>query len=102
MRKKYRISEKAISDLEKIWFYTLNKWAREQADRYHKLIIDEIEYIVDNFELSRDMNYVRPGYRMTKVKSHLIFMRKSKDEVIEIIRILHQNMDIENRLEKND
>jgi len=29
---KYRISEKAISDLEKIWFYTFNKWSKEQAD----------------------------------------------------------------------
>lgn len=44
MNKKFRISEKAISDLEKIWLYTLNKWSREQADRYHNLIIDEIKY----------------------------------------------------------
>lgn len=102
MSKKYRISEKAISDLEKIWYYTLNKWSREQADRYHKLIIDEIEYIVDNLDLSRDIDHVRTGYRMTKVKSHLIFIKKSKDGIPEIIRILHQNMDIENRLKKND
>jgi toxin ParE1/3/4 len=102
MIKKYRISEKAISDLEKIWLYTLNKWSREQADRYHYLIIDEIKYIVDNFDLCRRMDYVRIGYRMSKVKSHLIFYKKTEDNIIEIIRILHQNMDIENRLKEND
>jgi len=102
MTGKYRLSEKAISDLERIWFYTFNKWSVEQADRYHKLIIGEIEYIADNFELSRKLDYVRQGYRMTKVKSHLIFFKKSGDDKIEIIRILHQNMEIENRLKENE
>jgi toxin ParE1/3/4 len=101
MNYKYRISEKAIFDLERIWLYTLNKWSREQADRYHQLIMDEIQFIVDNYELCRKMDYVRNGYRMSKVKSHLIFFRRTDDNIIEIIRILHQNMDIENRL-KND
>ena len=98
MIRRYRISEKAISDLEKIWLYTFNKWSLEQADRYHNLIINEIEYIADNFNLSRRMDYVRSGYRMSKVKSHLIFYKKNEDDIIEVIRILHQNMDIENRL----
>ena len=101
MIKKYRISEKAISDLERIWFFTLNKWSREQADRYYNLIIDEIEYIVDNFELSRRIDYILPGYRMTKVKSHFIFFKLTEGNVVEIIRILHQSMDIENRLKED-
>ncbi|WP_429416739.1 type II toxin-antitoxin system RelE/ParE family toxin [Roseimarinus sediminis] len=95
---KYRISDKAINDLERIWLYTFRNWSKEQADRYHKLIIDEIEFIANNFDLGRKINYVRDGYRMTKVKYHLIFAKRSKDNVIEIVRILHQNMDIENRL----
>jgi len=95
---KYRISEKAISDLEKIWLYTYNKWSLEQADRYHSQIISEIEYIVDKFELGRKMDHVRLGYRMSKVKFHLIFYKKIEKNTVEIIRILHQNMDIENRL----
>jgi toxin ParE1/3/4 len=61
---KYRISEKAIEDLEKIWLYTLKKWSLEQADRYHSLIINEIEYIADNFNLSRKIDYIRSGYRI--------------------------------------
>lgn len=102
MIKKYRISEKAISDLEKIWLYTLNKWSKEQADRYHHLIIDEIEFMAEYQEPCKSMDYVRSGYRMSKVKSHLIFFKKTEDNMIEIIRILHQNMDIENRLKNDD
>lgn len=98
MMQKYRISEKAINDLERIWLYTFRNWSKEQADRYHNLIIDEIKFIANNFDLGRKIDYVRDGYRMSKVKSHLIFAKKSKDDVIEIVRILHQSMDIENRL----
>lgn len=98
MNKKVRISEYAISDLEKIWLFTFNKWSKEQADRYHNLILDEIEFIALNFELCRKMDHIRSGYRMSKVKSHLVFFRKATDDSIEIIRILHQSMDIENRL----
>jgi len=98
MIQQYRISEKAINDLEKIWLYTYKKWSKEQADRYHNLIIDEIEFMVNNCNLSRKVDYIREGYKMTKVKSHLIFAKKTADDVIEIVRILHQKMDIENRL----
>ena len=41
---KIKISSEAILDLEKIWLYTLEKWSREQADRYYKIIIDEFEF----------------------------------------------------------
>lgn len=101
MIRKFRISEKAISDLEKIWLYTLSKWSKKQADRYHNQIFDEINYIVENFEICRSIDYIKPGYRISKVKSHLIFFKKSEDNIIEIIRILHQNMDIENRLKED-
>jgi len=96
--KLYRISEKSLEDLESIWLYTYETWSLEQADRYYKLIIDEIEYIAENYMSGKSMEHVRKGYRSTEVKSHLIFYRKSNDNIIEVIRILHQMMDIENRL----
>jgi toxin ParE1/3/4 len=96
---KFEISEKAFEDIEDIWLYTVETWSKEQADRYYNLIFDEIEYIVANPLSGRDFNHIRKNYRCSKVKSHLIFYRylKSKNTV-EIIRILHQSMDIEERL----
>ena len=94
----YRISEKAVEDLENIWTYTLHKWSIEQADRYYNLIINEIEFITNNFMTGKSMNHIKKGYRASIVKSHLIFYRKSQDNQVEVIRILHQRMDVETRI----
>jgi toxin ParE1/3/4 len=95
----YVISKKAISDLENIWLYTLEKSSLEQADRYYDLIIDEINFICKKIDSGKSMSHIRPGYRASKVKSHLIFFRVVGGAV-EIIRILHERMNIENRLEE--
>ena len=91
------ISKNAITDVEEIWLYTVEKWSIEQADRYYNLIFDEINYICKNINAGKSMEHVRKGYRASKVKSHFIFYRILNDK-IEIIRILHERMDIENRL----
>jgi len=91
------ISKKAVSDLEEIWLYTVEKWSVEQADRYYNLIFDEINYICKNPNAGKSKEHIRKGYLASKVKSHLIFYRVVND-TIEIIRILHERMDIENRL----
>ncbi|MDO5664358.1 MAG: type II toxin-antitoxin system RelE/ParE family toxin [Bacteroidia bacterium] len=95
---KYKISEKAAEDINSIWLYTFENWSQEQADRYYNLIMDEIEFIANNFYSGRPMDYVRKGYRAVKVKSHIIFYRKNREDIVEIIRVLHQKMDVENRL----
>ena len=93
----YVISKKAVSDLEEIWLYTVEKWSIDQADRYYKLIFDEIQFICKNVNAGKSMEHVRKGYRASKVKSHLIFYR-TQNNIVEVIRILHESMDIENRL----
>ena len=95
---KYIISEKALEDINNIWIYTAENWSVEQANRYYNLIYDEIEYIVKNFEMARDFGKIRKSYRYSKVKSHLIFFKKDKTNEIEVVRVLHERMDIENRL----
>ncbi len=94
----YRISEKAVHDLETIWLYTFEIWSQEQADRYYNLLIDEIEYVAKHFESGKSMEHIKQGYRASKVKLHLIFYRMGEDNVTEIVRVLHQRMDIEDRL----
>ncbi len=96
---KYKISKEAGRDIENIWLYTIEKWSIEQADRYFNLIMDEIEYLAKNPKSGKDYSKVRKGYFRSQVKSHFIFYKiNRKNEEIEIIRILHQQMDIETRL----
>jgi len=95
----YKISIEAGIDLEKIWAYTFETWSLEQADRYINQIFEEIEYISIKPENGKDFSYVIKNYMRTKVKSHFIFYKVSKKtNLVEIIRVLHQQMDVENRL----
>ena len=96
---KYVISVEASKDLEYIWLYTFENWSQEQADRYFNLIIDEIENIANDPTCGKDYSGIRKGYFRTRIKSHFVFYKVNwKKKVVEIIRILHQQMDIESRL----
>lgn len=94
----YIISEKALEDLNNIWIYTAKNWSVKQANRYYNLIVDEIEYVSENFETTKDFGNVRKNYRYSKVKSHLVFYKKTENTEMEIVRILHEKMDIKNRI----
>lgn len=97
----YKISKEALYDLEKIWLYTFENWSMEQADYYFNLIMNEIEYLTRNPTSGKDYDKVRKGYFRSRVKSHFIFYKINlRDEEIEIIRILHQQMDISARLDE--
>ena len=97
IKTKYRISAKAVEDLEQIWEYTFEKWSSDQADRYYKLLIDEIEFISNDMSSGKSMKHLKEGYKASIVKSNMIFFRR-KDEITEIIRILHQKMDVESNI----
>lgn len=95
----YNISKKAAADLEQIWLYTVEHWSIEQADRYLQLIFNEIEYVAVHPTSGKDCSHIRQHYRSAKVKSHVIFYRTHANKKdIDIIRVLHQRMDLESRL----
>ena len=92
---KYKISQEANRDIEDIWLYTVERWPIEQADRYFNLILDEIEYLAEEPKSGIEYSEVRKGYFRSRIKSHFIFYKiNRKKKEIEIIRILHQRMDI--------
>jgi toxin ParE1/3/4 len=94
-----QISKEAEKDLEKIWLQTQENWSVEQADRYLDLLFDEIEYLYKHPLSDIAADEIKKGYRKSKVKSHLIFYKQNiKKNHLEVIRILHEMMDIENRL----
>lgn len=94
----YIISKKALDDLNTIWIYTAENWSVEQANRYYNLIMDEIEFVAGNFQTTMDFGNIRKDYRYSKVKSHLIFFKRIEDAKMEVVRILHEKMDLKNRI----
>lgn len=92
----YELSENAKNDLEEIWLFTFENWSLEQANYYYDLILDEIQYIAENPKSGVDINKIRQTYFRSRVKSHFIYYRiNNKTLFVEIIRILHQQMDLE-------
>lgn len=95
----FRISTEAANDLEDIWYYTFENWSVEQADRYLNLILDEIKYLAEKPESGTDYGKVRKGYFISKVKSHFIFYKISSEENnLDVIRVLHEMMEIDSHL----
>lgn len=48
MKYEYRISAKALEDIDKIWIYTLENWSLNQANHYYRLIYQEIDFIIED------------------------------------------------------
>ena len=92
------LRQEAIDDLSNIWEYTFLKWSENQADKYYDSIKSACKEIGTNpnigktyIEISKDLLAFQSG-------RHIIFYHQlSKDEV-EIIRILHEQMDLKNRI----
>ena len=91
------IREEAYLDLEKIWTYTLETWSLRQADKYYNDIIEAIEFLCEEPGTGKSAEHLRKGYQSFKINSHLIFYVTSEFE-LDVIRILHSQMDIPNRL----
>ncbi|WP_353088985.1 type II toxin-antitoxin system RelE/ParE family toxin [Flavobacterium sp.] len=98
MKVAFRISAKAREDIDIIWLYTFENWSLNQANHYYRLLYQEIKSIVSDVDCGKDIGFIKPGYRQYKVKSHLIIYRIANDGCVEVLRVLHERMDISNRI----
>jgi toxin ParE1/3/4 len=89
-----RIRPRAREDLKAIWRYTLRQWGERQADLYLQQLDHGIRSLADFPDLGVPSDHTRAGYRKLHVNRHLIFYRPD-DSRVEIVRVLHQAMDIE-------
>jgi toxin ParE1/3/4 len=93
----YRLTNKAVSDLENIWDYTVNKWSEKQADVYYKMLIEHFQQIAQSPDLGKRYDNVKSGLLGFQSGRHVIFYSFFKDIVV-IKRILHGRMDFKRRL----
>ena len=57
--------------------------------------------VAANPTVGKECQEIQEGYRKMVAGNHLIFYRKSSDDAIEIVRVIHGRMDIETRLADN-
>jgi toxin ParE1/3/4 len=90
----FHLTELAKQDLRSIGRYTQATWGREQRNTYLARLDASFHLLAVEPQLGKSCEDLRAGYRKYPVGRHLIFYRQSLDGV-EIIRILHQRMDME-------
>ena len=89
----FRLTPRALQDLEDIADYTLEKWGIEQAATYLRKLSARFQWLADNPDLGRARDDVEKGYRCFPEGQHLVFYLKRSDH-IEIIGVPHKAMDI--------
>ena len=69
-----------------------------ERNRYLKNLDASFHLLAEEPQRGKACDDIRPGYRKYHVGRHLIFYRQST-EGLEIIRILHDRMDVETYLD---
>jgi toxin ParE1/3/4 len=90
---KFRLTRPAIRDLTEIGRYTRETWGEEQARRYRTAITARLKWLCRNKSLWRERPELREGVYTYTEQSHIIVFREY-EEGIEILRVLHQRMDL--------
>ncbi|MFN6952909.1 MAG: type II toxin-antitoxin system RelE/ParE family toxin [Albidovulum sp.] len=90
----WRLTPAARADLTHIWNYTANRWGEAQAEHYVRQIENDLTGAAEGSKV------VRPIDGVWRVKSgrHLCIFRKLPGEEIEVIRVLHEQMDVDRHL----
>ena len=94
----YKLTNKAVEDLTKIWDYTFEIWSEKQADKYYNELISNCQEIVENPNIGKKYKGISNQLFGTKVNRHIIFYRILNENYIEITRILHERMDLKKRI----
>ncbi|NKI25202.1 type II toxin-antitoxin system RelE/ParE family toxin [Arenibacter sp. 6A1] len=94
----FKLTNKAVEDLSKIWDYTFEVWSEREADLYYESLIFNCQEIANNPLLGKKYDGITQDLLGMKSNRHIIFYRNLNDNYIEITRILHERMDLKKRL----
>lgn len=94
----YKLTNKAVEDLSKIWNYTFEVWSEKQADRYYAELISNCIEIAENPNLGKNYEGISKQLLGLKTNRHIIFYRTLNPNYVEITRILHERVDLKKRI----
>jgi len=94
----YILSDSADKDIVEIATYTKETWGNVQCSLYLDNLKSAFAKLVNNPKIGIKTNDVRIGYYKYFVGRHIILYRVSVNYDIEIIRVLHQSMDVESQI----
>lgn len=95
---KYILTNKAVEDLSEIWNYTFDFWSERQADIYYQMLLENCREIGKNPDVGKNYEGIVNLLFGLRAGRHIILYRKVSANKVEITRILHEQMDLKNRL----
>ncbi len=90
----WRLTPAARSDMRAIWRYSVKNWGIDQADKYVRQIERDLTAAAEGSPLVQRFD----NFWRIKSGRHLCFFTKLENGGLEIIRILHERMDVEGQL----
>ena len=95
---KYFLSKMAIEDLSGIWDYSYDIWSEKHADRYYELLLETFQKISENPGVGRKYEQISSDILGFKIMKHIISYLALTTNEIEVVRILHERMDLKHRM----
>ena len=92
------LRQEAIDDLNDIWDYTFEKWSEKQADKYYATIKIAGNGIGENPDVGKEYFGISKNLLGLKSGKHIIFYQSLSENEIEVIRILHERMDLKKQI----
>ena len=91
----FTLTKMAVVDLMEIGRYTQQAWGKEQRVLYLNMLDACFTKLAERLLLGKGCDEVRTDYRKFNIGSHIVFYRQTENKTIEVVRILHCNMDAE-------
>ncbi|MCR6645340.1 MAG: type II toxin-antitoxin system RelE/ParE family toxin [Terricaulis sp.] len=92
--KRFRLTPRALADLDEIADYSLAAWGPAQTLRYLRDLDKRFAWLAENPLLGTAREELGAGYRCFRQGAHLVFYVIKEDEVI-IIGVPHRARDVD-------
>ena len=92
--KRFRLTPRALRDLDGIADHSLKTWGEAQTTRYLEALDERFQWLADNPLLGHVRDEIASGYRSFRQGSHIVFYVIEGDDV-HIIGVPHAAMDID-------
>jgi len=90
----FTLTQSAKADLRSIARFTEKRWGLRQRNIYIKQFDDAFHMLTETPVIGQNCDYIKEAYLKFPQGSYIIFYKVTIQLNIEIIRILHKNMDI--------
>lgn len=95
-KRRFRVTRAARQDLLRIGRFTERRWGKAKRNHYVEQIDKAFGLISENAAVGSPCDEIYPGYLKFPEGSHVIYYRIT--DMVEIIRVLHKQMDPDSHL----